>query len=79
MASQTKERNLFSNPVIGDKVTLTDRFGDESVTRICTVTSKSIRVTGCNLYKFKRDGTMHKNSDFHGNIQTTIRPFKEID
>lgn len=80
MASQTKERgNLFSNPVVGDKVILTDRFGGESIRHICEVTSKTIRVVGCNLYRFKRDGAMHKGSDYYGTIGLTIRPFVEID
>lgn len=69
--------SLFKNPKVGDKVVLRTREGVESITSIYAVTSRVIRIRGCNVHKFNRTGGMHKASDRERRIRLTIKPYTE--
>jgi len=68
-------RNLFEEPKAGDMVVLVHRGGHEYLKQIQSVTSRTIRIAGCNLYKFRRNGVMHKTCDREQKIRLTIKPY----
>ncbi len=66
--------SLFKNPKVGDKVIFTDSREIESTQKIIKVTSKSIRITSVNSYRFNRDGTLNKSYNRNGTLRMSIHP-----
>ncbi len=67
-------KQLFNNPLTGQRVILKNSLGEESQQRIVEVTAKAIRVSSCNLYKFNRDGSLNKSDRRGMGIDPSIRP-----
>jgi|GEM_PF-2903838 len=67
-------KQLFNNPVLGQRVILKNSLGEESQQRIVEVTTKAIRISSCNLYKFNRDGSLNKSDKRDRVIEPSIRP-----
>ena len=65
---------IFKDPVVGQKVILTNSLGEKSNQIIVDVTPKSIRVSSCNLYRFNRNGALNATMSLDGVRKTTIRP-----
>jgi hypothetical protein len=68
-------KNLFDKPVVGQRVILRDTMNEESEQRIVEVTSRTIRVSSCNLYRFnRRDGNLNKACSRARDLKSSIRP-----
>lgn len=52
---------IFINPKFGDKVIITAHDGTQRKGRIIEVSRVAIRVSSCNMIKFKRNGEPHGN------------------
>lgn len=66
-------KNIFENPKIGQRVILS-RNGHDTTQRIVDVTPRAIRVSSCNLYRFNRNGRLHKSDSRDGDIKASIKP-----
>jgi len=69
-------KKIFYMPEKGQHVILTDGLGRESTQRIVYTSKTTIRVSSCNIYKFRRDGCLHK-ADMRG--RSTEMRIKPID
>ena len=67
-------KTLFKIPKVGQRVILQNSLGEETTQRIVEVTTKAIRVSSCNLYKFNRDGSLNKSNSRGGDIKASIKP-----
>lgn len=65
---------LFSHAKEGDRVIVTNTLGVKETARIHKITSHTIRVSSCNLYRFNRDGTLCKRDSNDGKNKTFIVP-----
>ena len=70
-------RNLFKNTKVGQSVILVRQNGSTKQ-RIVHVSKRAICVSSCNLLKFRRDGTLHKNYNNDGKLIMSIKPDDDV-
>jgi len=65
---------LFSHAKEGDRVIVTNTLGVSEAARIQKITSRTIRVSSCNLYRFNRNGLLCKRDSNNGKTKHSLYP-----